>query len=85
MAYNEALCREKHKAIEDKMEVHDTRLNNHAGRLDTLEQDGRESKVQISNLIKSIDSLVSTIKWLIGLGLPLAVAFISWSVSQHIK
>ena len=85
MAYNEALCREKHKAIEDKMEVHDTRLNNHSGRLDTLEQDGRESKVQISNLIKSIDSLVSTIKWLIGLGLPLAIAFISWSVSQHIK
>jgi len=76
MAYNEELCKERHKTIDEKLEVHDTRLNNHAGRLDTLEQDGREIKTQINNLIKSIDSLVSTMKWLIGLSVPTVLTII---------
>jgi chromosome segregation ATPase len=76
MAYNEELCKERHKAIDEKLGVHNTRLNNHVGRLDTLEQDGREIKTQINNLIKSIDSLVSTMKWLIGLSVPTILTII---------
>lgn len=85
MAYSEALCVEKHKAIDDNLKVHDTRLNNHSGRIDTLEQDGRENKVQTANLIKSIDGLVSTIKWFIGLGVPIALAFVGWVVTQYLR
>jgi hypothetical protein len=70
MAYNEELCKEKHKVIEDKITVHDDKLTNHVERLDCLEQDGREHKTQITNLIISIDNLVSTMKWLIGLSVP---------------
>lgn len=32
------VCEEKHKGLEEKINVYDTRLNNHAGRIVKLEQ-----------------------------------------------
>lgn len=32
------VCEEKHKRLEEKINVHDTRLNDHSGRIDKLEQ-----------------------------------------------
>lgn len=70
MAYNEGVCEQKHKALEDQLKVHDKRLNAHGDRLDVIEQDGREYKVQIQNLCNQVGSLVTTLKWLMGLAVP---------------
>jgi hypothetical protein len=84
MPYNEALCKQIQLTISDKMGVHNTRLNDHSGRLDALEQEVSASKVQIDNLIKSIDSLVATMKWMIGLTLPVVLGFAGWMVKLHV-
>lgn len=72
MAYDEKLCNEKHKTIDEKLEDHEKRLNNHSGRLDKLEQDNVEHKTDIRNLIKKMDDFISTIKW--GLGIFVTVS-----------
>ena len=51
--------------IKDKLETHEKRINNHGDRLDKLEQDGRELKVEIKNLCENLRSLTNMIKWFI--------------------
>ncbi|MDP4174148.1 MAG: hemolysin XhlA family protein [Bacteroidota bacterium] len=72
MAYNEELWNERHKAVEDTLELHNKRLNEHSKRLDNVEQDGREFKVEIKNLVKKMDDFISTIRW--GLGIFVTVS-----------
>lgn len=76
MAYNEDLCREKHKAIDDKLTLGEKRMNSHSERLDAIEQDSREYKVQIANLCKQVEDLVNTIKWLLGISIPAILTII---------
>lgn len=55
---------------DEKLATHEKRLNKHGERLDQIEIECKESAVQIKNLIKSIDSLVTTLKWMIGIAVP---------------
>jgi hypothetical protein len=70
MAYSEGICAEKHKALEEKIDLHNKRLNRHGERLGMIDKEITESQVQIKNLVKSIDALVTTLKWMIGLAVP---------------
>lgn len=70
--YDEKLCSEKHENIKAILEDHENRLNEHSTRLDRLEQDNRENRTDIRNLIKKIDDFISTIKW--GLGIFVTVS-----------
>jgi len=72
MAYDEKLCNEKHKTIDEKLEDHEIRLNNHSERLKVLEQDNRENHIEIKNLIKKMDDFINTVKW--GLGIFVTVS-----------
>ena len=62
---DDKLCLEKHKRLEEKCELHDTRLNNHGSRIDKLEQDGRELKTELKNLCENLKSLTNMMKWFI--------------------
>ena len=66
----EATLREIRKGYDEKLANHEMRLNKHGERLDDIEIECKESAVQIKNLVKSIDSLVTTLKWLIGIAVP---------------
>lgn len=46
---NDELCLEKHKRVDEKLDLHDRRLNNHEDRLDKLEQGQSEFKIEIKN------------------------------------
>ncbi|MFL0245537.1 hemolysin XhlA family protein [Candidatus Clostridium stratigraminis] len=70
--YSKELCEEKHKFIEDTLELHNKRLNEHSKKIDTLEQDSREYKTEIKNLIKKMDDFMVTIRW--GLGIFVTVS-----------
>lgn len=76
MAYNEELCKKIQERFDEKLQTHEKRLNNHADRLDVIEQDGREYKIQISNLCTQVSNLVHTLKWLIGLSVPAVLTII---------
>lgn len=79
---NEELCLERHKRLEEKLETHDTRLNVHSDRLDKLEQYQSRTEAKLENLCEQIGSLVSTMKWFIGLLVGAFVGFFFYAV-QH--
>lgn len=68
--------------IKDKLETHERRLNDHAGRIDKLEQRGASVDVKIENLCQQLQSLTTTLRWFIGLLLGSFVAFFFYAV-QH--
>ena len=76
LTYNDELCKQIHREVNDKFILTEKRLNDHSERLDTMEQDSREYNVQISNLCKQVGDLVSTIKWLIALAVPTVLTII---------
>jgi len=53
--------------VKHQLETHEKRINNHSERLDRLEQEQSEFRANIGNLIQKVDSLINTLKWLIGL------------------
>lgn len=76
------VCNVKHKRIDERLEVQDRRINNHSERLDRLEQYQSKSEEQIKNLCKQIESLVSTIKWSMGLLITTLIGFIIWYIQN---
>jgi chromosome segregation ATPase len=69
--------------VTKQLDTHERRLNNHGDRIDKLEQYRSRSEVQINNLCDQIKSLVSTIKWSMGLLITVLVGFIIWYI-QHL-
>jgi len=82
--YNENLCVERHKSINDKMDIHDRRLNDHSGRIDKLEQRGASVDTKIENLCEQIKSLVSIMKWFLVTGAGALISFFFYAIQQNI-
>lgn len=71
--FDTKLCQEKHRRLEEKLNTHDIRLNNHSERIDKLEQRGAAVDEKIEYLCDDIKSLISTIKWGIGITITIAL------------
>ena len=80
--YNESLCKERHKRVDEKIEVHERRLNDHSGRLDKLEQYQSRTETKIENLCEQIQGLVTTMRWFIGLLVGSFVGFFFYAVQS---
>jgi hypothetical protein len=76
------LCKHKHERVDEILDNHDSRLNDHDRRIDLLEQFQSRSEVQIMNLCKEIESLVSTIKWSMGLLITTLLGFFIWYIQN---
>ncbi|AWZ50041.1 hypothetical protein C3495_14455 (plasmid) [Clostridiaceae bacterium 14S0207] len=70
--------------IQDKLNVHDKRLNNHADRIDKLEQNQSRVDVKIETLCDQIKQLVSILKWYIGLSVGALVSFFFYAIQHNI-
>ncbi|AOT70696.1 hemolysin XhlA family protein [Geosporobacter ferrireducens] len=79
---NEALCKEKHKQIEERLNLHEKRLNKHSDQLDHLSEDSREYKIQIQNLCEQVKDLITTMKWFMGLFATSLLGFFFYAVQQ---
>lgn len=66
------------------LDNHEKRINNHADRLDKLEQNQVEFKVQIQNLVKSIEGLTSTLKWGLGFIMSGVIGFFFYAIQNHL-
>ncbi|MGL4729951.1 MAG: hemolysin XhlA family protein, partial [Clostridium sp.] len=66
------------------LDVHEKRISNHAERLDKLEQNQVEFRIQIENLCKSITGLTSALKWGIGLIGGSFITFFFYAIQTHI-
>ena len=82
----EDVCKEKHKRIDERLNVQDKRLNNHGDRIDKLEvkteQYHSKTETQITNLCEQIKSLVTTMRWFIALLISSMVGFFIWYIQQ---
>lgn len=76
------VCKATHKRVDERLDTQDKRINNHSERLDRLEQYQSKSEEQIKNLCKQIESLVSTIKWSMGLLITTLIGFIIWYIQN---
>jgi len=70
--YDEKLCKEQHKQIDNTLEEHDAWLKKHDDEISSIKSENSSFKSDITTLFKKIDSLISTIKW--GLGIFVTVA-----------
>lgn len=76
------LCTERHKRIDEKIEVHEKRINNHSERIDKIEQNQSRTDIKIENLCDQIGSLVTTIRWFTGLIIGSFVAFFFYAAQR---
>lgn len=67
-----------------QIETHEKRINNHSERIDKLEQNQAEFKVQIQNLVKSIESLTNTLKWGLGFVVSGFVGFFFYVIQNNL-
>lgn len=82
MEYNENVCIEKHKRVDERLDLTERRLNDHSARLDKVEQYQSRFEIQIENLCSKIDSLLSAMKWTTGLLITTLAGFFIWYIQQ---
>ncbi|NFM30692.1 hypothetical protein FDC02_05155 [Clostridium botulinum] len=78
------VCEEKHKRIEEKINVHDIRLNDHSKRIDKIEQSQSRTDAKIENLCDQLKQLVSVLKWYVGLTVGGLVSFFLYAIQHNI-
>ena len=81
---NDEVCAERHKRIEERLDVDDKRLNSHGNRLDQLEQDGRELKIEIKNLCKNLKSMTDVMKWFLTVMGGALISFFFYAIQNGI-
>ena len=81
---DEKVCEIRHQRIDEKMEVHDRRLNSHSERLDIIEQVNSRLEERLDGLIKQLESLNLTMRWLIGLIIGGIVSFFFYAVQRGV-
>lgn len=80
--YNNDLCKERCKTVNEKLADHEQRLNGHSARLDKLEQSDVENRTEIKNLCKQISNLVSTIKWGLGIFVTVSIFILGYLIQR---
>lgn len=82
MEFNENICKERHKRIDEKLEIHDKRLNNHSERLDRIELVNTKLEERLDNLIKQLTQLNSTMKWFMGIMVGAFISFFFYAAQR---
>ncbi|MDM0721945.1 hemolysin XhlA family protein [Clostridium perfringens] len=70
--------------IEHRMEKAENKLDEHDSRIDALERNDAKKEVQISNLIKSIDTLITVLKIFTTVFGGAIVGFFFYAIQSHI-
>lgn len=78
------LCDERHNRINEKLELHERRLNNHSERLDRIELASGRLEERLNSLIAQLENLNKTMKWFMGLLLGGIVSFFFYAIQQGI-
>lgn len=76
------LCEAEHKRLNEKIDVHERRINNHSERLDRIELANGRLEERLNSLITQLENLNKTMKWFMGLLLGGIVSFFFYTVQQ---
>lgn len=78
------VCNERHKRIDEKLELAERRLNDHSQRLDRIEQVNSKLEERLDGLINQLSSLNTTMRWFIGLIVGAFASFFFYAIQQGI-
>lgn len=78
------VCEEKHKRIEEKINVHDIRINNHSERIDKIEQNQSRTDAKMENLCDQLKQFVFVLKWYVGLTVGALVSFFFYTIQHNL-
>ena len=81
---DKSVCDERHKRLDEKIAIHERRLNNHSERLDRIELANGRLEERLNNLITQLENLNKTIKWFMGLLVGSFVSFFFYAVQQGV-
>jgi len=70
--------------IKDKLEVYNTRLNNHSKRIDELEKGRAATDVKMENLCEKLEAQTKSINWLIGVMASGLLGFFFYAIQSNI-
>lgn len=76
------VCKVKYQRVDERLFDVENQTDDNTKRISVLEQYKSSSEVQITNLCDQIKSLVSTIKWSMGLMLTSLLGFVIWYIQQ---
>lgn len=76
------VCTEKHKRVDERLDGHDNRLNNHSERIKILENSQVKTETIVQNVCKQIATLVKAIWWAIGLTITSLLGFFIWYIQN---
>lgn len=76
------ICDERHKRIDEKLELHERRLNNHSERLDRIELISGRLEERLNSLITQLETLNRTMKWFITAFVGAFISFFFYAVQQ---
>lgn len=77
------LCEIRHQRLDEKIDVHDKRINNHSERLDRIELSTGKLEERLEGLINQLGSLNTTLRWFIGLLIGALVSFFFYIVQNN--
>lgn len=60
--YSEELCKQKHEAIEEKLGIHERRLNDHADRLKKIENENIGTAKDVQNFRNTLEDIKKLIE-----------------------
>jgi chromosome segregation ATPase len=73
----------KFEVLDEKIGLHENRLNNHSQRLDAIERETSRFDVRLESLLKQLESLTTTMRWFMGLLVGALVSFFFYCF-QHV-
>lgn len=76
------ICDERHKRIDEKLELHERRLDIQSEKLDRIELASGRLEERINNLITQLENLNKTIKWFITALVGAFISFFFYAVQQ---
>ncbi|GFN35394.1 hemolysin XhlA family protein [Tepidimicrobium xylanilyticum] len=79
---DKSVCDERHKRIDEKLESHERRLNNHSERLDRIELANGRLEERLNSLITQLENLNKTMKWFITALVGAFISFFFYAVQQ---
>lgn len=77
-----SICDERHKRIDEKLELHERKLDIQSERLDRIELASGRLEERINNLIAQLENLNKTIKWFITALVGAFISFFFYAVQQ---
>lgn len=76
------ICEERHRRLDEKIAIHERRINSHSERLDRLELTNGRLEERLNSLIQQLETLNTTMKWFIGLLVGAFISFFFYAVQQ---